>query len=173
MLKSPNINPKYLVIAGSIVLILICYQLAFKKTIEAYQSNRILKARLEQSSDLTYQPGYLNRKSKNLDLVLSRYQLDSASLRNNILSQVSKIAETEQVKLSGVPTDDPLLHTGQFIIQRVDFEGSYTGLIKTLNHVESHEVKSIARSLILKNKKTDRENPSDKLVLNLFLETNK
>jgi len=167
MVKELLHKKEYWLIAGTIVLILLCYQLAFKKTIAAFQVNSRLKTQLTQASDVAYQPGYLERKTKNLEMILARYQADTLSLRGNTLATIASIAEREDVKLSGVPNQDPAFNTGHFIIQKLDFEGNYSALVKTLNHLEEQQNIGVPRSVTLK---AVEERTSDKAARKTVME---
>src|SRR5260370_37700569 len=108
MLKQLPFKKEYLLAAATMLLLLICYQLAFKKTIVAWQLNRGLKQKLAQSTDVSQQPEYQERKNANLGKLIDLYKADTTEFRSNILSNISAIAENENVKLTEVPTRDPL-----------------------------------------------------------------
>ena len=150
MLKQIPIKKEYLLIAASIVLLLLCYQLAFKKTAAAWQINKQLKAQIAQAADLSYQPAYLERKNNNLSKIISLYKTDTIAYRNNTISAISSIAEKENVKLSEVPLQDPLYHTDQFIIQKLNFEGDFFALTKVLNQLQTTSGIGIVRSATYK-----------------------
>jgi len=158
--------------AGTLVLLLISYQLAFKKTIAAWQFNSQLKAQLVQATDVGYQPAYLARKMKNLNQIITLYKTDTVAFRNNIISAIASIAEKENVKLTEVPTQDPLYHTNQFIIQQLDFEGDFFALTRMLNQLQSAKGVGVPRSATFKvlgaRSKADEVK---KLVLEVYLET--
>jgi hypothetical protein len=173
MLKNLNIPNKNLIIAGSVLLFLLCYQLAFKKTITAFQLSQELQSKLTQVPDLSDQPGYLKRKSKNLDLILNRYRLDSLALRGNTLAEISSAAGKENVKLSGVPVEDPSFHTDQFIVERLDFEGGFTSLVKILDHLKSGS-NGVPRSVVIRSAKSNEQpDPTGKLSMEVLLEISK
>src|SRR5471030_199213 len=100
MLKNLIYKKEYWLVAGAIVLLLVCYQLSFKETIQAFELNDRLKTQLNQASDLSYQPGYLERKAQNLDRLLNRYQMDSLALRCNTIASIASMVEKYGVKLS-------------------------------------------------------------------------
>lgn len=155
-------------------MVWISYSLAFKKTLNAFQTHQQLKSKLSEVSDLSYQPDYLERKNKNLDLILKQYQSDSLALRGNTLSQISEIAEKEGVKLSEVPVQDPFYNTPNFIIERLDFEGDYFALLKTLNHLQSTKGIGIPRSEVWGSiSKNNTPIDSKKLKLQILLEVSK
>ena len=161
-------------IAGTIVLLYISYQLAFKKTIGAVRIHQRLSAAITSASDLSYQPGYMERKSKNLDAIINKYQMDSLSLRGNTIARVSAIADKEHVKLSEVPDQDPLYRNEHFIIQRLDFEGDYFSLTRMLHQLESTDGMGVPRSMVWKAVDKVPGNHTDKkLVLQVCFEMGK
>lgn len=171
MLKQLNLKKEYGLVAAAIVALLLCYQLAFKKTVTAWQLNRNLNQQLVRSADVSYQPGYMERKSNNLDKIISLYKADTVNFRSNILETISSIAERENVKLSEVPSRDPIYHTSQFIIEKLDFEGDYFSLVKTLNQLQSVPQIGLIRAATLKSVGTHSSNDeSKKTVLEVYLE---
>jgi hypothetical protein len=174
MIEKLRIKKEYLLIAGPILLLLLSYQFAFKKTIEAWQINKRLKAQLTLAADLSYQPAYFERKSNNLSLVINRYKTDTVAFRSNIISSISLIAEKENVKLSEVPVQDPAYHTDQFIIQKLSFEGGFFALTKVPNQLQATDGIGLVRSVsykIMGNGSNQHE--SKKLVMEIYLETSK
>jgi hypothetical protein len=174
MLKELYLKKEYLLIAVAIVLLLLSYQFAFKNTVEAWQTNRQLKAELARAVNLSYQPDYLKRKNTNLDKAIDLYKADTVAFRNNSIGTISLIAEKEQVKLSEVPTDNPLFHADKFIIQKLDFDGDYFALTKVLNALQSTPGIGRIRSTVYKVA-SDKANLSGdkKLMLELYLEITK
>jgi hypothetical protein len=172
MLKQVPIKKEYLLIAAAIVLLLLCYQLAFKKTVAAWQIYKQLKAQIAQASDLSYQPAYLERKNSNLSKIIGRYKTDTVTFRSNTISAVSSIAEKENVKLSEVPLQDPIYHTDEFIIQKLNFEGGFFALTKVLNRLHATAGIGVVRSATYKVTNL-RSGVLDtkKLVLEVYLET--
>jgi hypothetical protein len=175
MMKLPfNIKKEYVLIAGTIILLYISYQLAFKKTIEAIHIHNRLSAEVASASDLSYQPGYLERKSRNLDAIEQKYQMDSLSLRGNTIALISQVAEKEHVKLSEVPDQDPLYRNEHFIIQRLDFEGDYFSLTRMLHQLELTNGIGVSRSVTWKAMDKVPGNHIDKkLILQVCFEMGK
>lgn len=172
MLKQFPLKKEYLLIAAAIVLLLLSYQLAFKKTMEAWQINKHLKVQLFEATNLSYQPAYLERKDKNLTGIINRYKTDTVAFRSNSISAISSIAEKENVKLSEVPVQDPLYHTDQFIIQKLNFEGSFFALTKVLNQLQAKSGIGLVRSATYKSiKARSNTDQGKKLILEVYLET--
>lgn len=153
MLKQLPFKKQYLLIAATIVLLLLSYRFAFKRTIEAWQINKNLKAQIAQSSDLSLQPAYLERKSNNLNKILSLYKTDTVAFRSNIINTISLIAEKEGVKLSDVPLQNSLYRSDKHMIQKLSFEGMYFSLVKLLNQLQNSPGIGVVRSVTLKMQK--------------------
>ena len=169
-----GLKKEYGLIAGAIILLLLCYQLAFKKTIEAFAINRDLKSKVAENSNLDYQPDYLNRKSKNLDDILSKYHLDSLNLRNNSIATLASIAQRSNVKLAGLPNQDPQYSTNQYILQKVEFEGDYFSLLKLINNLQTATGVGIPRSIVWKSvTKNPGQGETKKLTMEVYFEVSK
>ena len=171
MLKQLPFKKEYLFIVSVIILLLISYQLAFKKTVEAWQINKQLKVQIAQASDLSIQPAYLDRKNANLSKIIGFYKTDTAGFRSNIISTISLIAEKQNVKLSEVPLQDPLYHNDKFIIQKLSFEGDFFDLAKVLDQLEKTKGIGVSRSVSFKKMKGNPNNNVDKLTLDVYFET--
>ena len=173
MFQKLPVKKEYLLIAATVIGLLVCYELAFKKTIAAWQLNSSLKSRLARSADLTYQPQYQERKNKNLDKIISLYKADTVNFRSNIIGIISTLAEKEDVKLSEVPTQDPLYHNDQFIIQKLNFEGDYFALLKVLKAIQSAGDIGIVRSVTIKTvMAASGSGQVKKLMMEVYLEIN-
>jgi len=169
-----NFKKEYLLIAGAVLLLYGSYQLAFKKTIALIQVHHNLAAQLATASDLSDQPGYLERKNKNLDAIIGRYKMDSLSLRGNTIALISQIADREHVKLSEVPVEDPVYRNEHFIIQRLDFEGDYFALTKMLRQLEWANEIGVVRSITWKAvDKMPGNHAAKKLILQVCFEIGK
>jgi hypothetical protein len=147
--KSP-VKKEYLLIAGVFVLLLISYQLAFKKTIALWTVHQELVKNLNLAGDVSVQPGYLKRKGHNLENILRMYKADSATFRNNVISMVSITASKENVRLLEVPPEDPFYKTDKFIIQKLVFQGDYFALLKTLQNLQQSSQIGVIRSAAIK-----------------------
>jgi hypothetical protein len=173
MLKELKLKKEYLLVAASIAVLFICYQLAFKKTIAAWKVHHDLQKQITESGDVTTQPGYLVRKNFNLNNIINLFNADTINFRSNILSSISLLAERENVKLSEVPSQDPVYHTPQFIIQKLNFEGDYFALLKTLNRIESTRQIGMVRSAGIRSvKSSDYNSDKKKLVMEVYMEFN-
>lgn len=156
--------------AAGVMLLVLSYQLAFKKTLAAWHLHKQLESQLAQSTNLNFQPGYSERKSANVSRILNLYKADTVNFRSNIISRISSIAEKQNVKLSEVPVEDPALRNGKLIVQKLAFEGDYFALTKTLNELQKMSGIGMIRSIDLKSAENGgSENPSKKLMLTIQL----
>jgi hypothetical protein len=171
MLSKLPIKNEYLLIIGAFLLLLLGYELAFKNTVEAWQTNKELKQKLSSSLSMGDQPDYLERKSSNLDKLIKLYQADTTSLRNNLINSLSLLADRQNVKLAEVPVQDATFSSAHFIIEKLQFEGDYFALLKMTDLLQKQNSIGIIRS---ENwKVTGLKNNGDKirkLVLEVYLE---
>lgn len=174
MLQKLITNRRYLAVAASVLFLLVCYLLAFSPTLDAWQTNRRLQSQLLQSSDVTYQPGLLERKSKNLDSLLGRFRSDSLALRGNTISSIALNAVGEKVRLSEVPAEDPSFHTDQYIVERLSFKGDFAALVRALGSLENQRGIGVPRSVLIKTvKKDELSDTQPKLAMEILLEISK
>ena len=171
MLKQIPIKKEYLLLAAALMLLLGCYQLAFKKTIAAWQLHHHLEARLAQSSDLSVQPAYLLRKSANLSKTLELYLADTVTFRSIAINRLSSIAQSEGVKLSELPQTDAAFHTSKFIIEKLDFDGDYFALTRVLDRLYLSKGTGIIRSATYKILTVSKDaDELKKTVLEVYIE---
>ena len=170
MLKQLPFKKDYLLIIATGLLFFISYKLAFKETYAAWDTNKQLNKQLQQNTDVSYQPQYLERKNTNLNNVINLYKVDTVTYRNNSISTISIIAEKENVKLSGVPLQDPFYHTDNFIIQKLDFEGDFFSLTKLLYQLQQTKGIGIIRSLAYKLNNDHGTTDKSKLMLEVYLQ---
>jgi hypothetical protein len=173
MFKGLVAKKEYLFVAAMLFVCLACYQLSFKRTLIAWQLNKQLKVRLAQESDLANAPGYSARKSANLDQVLERYRADTTNFRSITISQIAAVAAAQQVKLAGVPVEEPADTAQQFRIQKLDFEGDFFSLMKVFQQLGRGRETGVIRSAAIRSKKNNAGEKEQKLMMELYFETNK
>lgn len=173
-MKNLPFKKEYLLIAGTLVLFWICYQLAFKRTIEAWQLHSQLNSQLTRQADVSYQPGYLERKNSNLSRIIASFRIDSVMFRSNTITEIAALAEKEDAKLSAVPTEQLYYHTEHYILQQVEFEGDSFSLISLLNTLQKANNIGYVRSVSFKVKANHHNREEGKkLLMDVFLEAAK
>ncbi len=159
--------------AAAVIVLVICYQLAFKKTIEAWELNKRLTLQMRQSSDVSVPPGYLKRKEKNLDRLLDLFKPGDNNSRGEIINKVSIAAESEHLKVEEVPLPDTSAENGGYVIQRMFLSGEYFAALRTLHKLEQNNEAGMIRSLTLKTAKTQDIKNDKKLLLEISFEREK
>lgn len=167
MLQRLPIPKKYLLAGGILLLCLICYQLAFKKTLEAWQTHKELNERLAGTDQLHYQPGYLQRKQRNLDNLLARYKADLLTFKNKSLTTIALIAARENVRLSEAPMQSVGLNTQNTLIQKITLQGDYFALTKTVSAIQTTNSVGMIRSV---NFHLPKNNNSSSVEMGLFVD---
>ncbi|WP_426672072.1 hypothetical protein ACPPVU_12655 [Mucilaginibacter sp. McL0603] len=156
---------------GAIILFLFCYQVAFKKSLEAWRLHTSLAKTLAASGDVSATPDFEQKKSRNLDRIIDLYKADTADFRSNILARIAAIAGNENVKLTDVPTRGQGSADGHLHIQRLGFEGDYFSLMKTLMRLEQAKGIGMIRSATLKvSTPADGTEKMKKTVLSVYFE---
>ncbi|MEZ2337946.1 hypothetical protein AB6735_20020 [Mucilaginibacter sp. RCC_168] len=162
----------YLVYAGAVLLFFISYQLVISRTLDEWHLYRQLNQELAATNDLSYQPGYMERKSRNLERALALYRSDTALFRSNTLSEIAILAEKQHVRLIGVPAEQDIFHTDRAILQKLRFAGDFFSLNRFLYALESAKGIGLPRSVVYR---TDRKNVASVSgpVLEILLEISK
>jgi len=171
MLQKIQLKNEYKLIGTGLLLLILGYLFAFKRTFEAMEINHQLKSQLSRGADISLQPAYLDRKNRNLDKIIGRYKTDTVVFRDNTISAIAGIAEQGHVKLSEVPLQDPVLRSDKFIIQRLDFEGSFFDLLGSLSKLEQMPEIGIIRSVSFESRKVQIDTiVSKKIVMQAYFE---
>jgi hypothetical protein len=171
MLKKIPLKKEHLFIIAAIMICLICYRLAFQKTIEAWQIHQQLSRQIATAADLSDQPAYLERKQANLNKIISLYRADTITFRSNIISTISGVAERGGVKLSEVPAQDPSYNTDKFIIQKLSFEGGFFAMTKVLRQLQSTTGIGMVRAFTYRSVGLKSSNDqTKKLILEVYME---
>lgn len=169
MLKQLHFKKEYWLACGIIVLLLLSYQLAFKKTIEAWQSNRNLNRQLARFADISSEPQYQERKNKNLSSTINLYKTDTTEFRSNVIVVITRIAEKEHVKLVEVPTRDPLFYSSEFMILKLKLEGDYFSLTKVFDLLNRVKGIGVVRSATYRSASiTSGNRKEERLMLELY-----
>lgn len=127
-----------LAVIGLLVLLWLCYQLAFKKTWDTYQQKKELESQAQFFRDMPKQLAVLKQKERYYDSLLKEYNLNRGSLQNNLLHTLNTYAEDYQISI--IEFKDPhifndekeiMTYTYQFKLQ-----GEYNDLIQLVYQLE-------------------------------------
>jgi hypothetical protein len=171
-MEKKYLKQKYMWAVAAALLLVICYQLAFKKTIVAWQLHKRLELQMRQSSDVSMPPAYLKRKDRNLGGLLNLYRPADTS-RDEVINRVADIAESEHLKVEEVPRPDTSTETGGYIIQRLILSGEYFATLRSLQKLDQNKGVGVIRSLTLKTAKGPELKNDRKLLLEISFEHEK
>lgn len=148
--KYPAIKSSHLLGAISLLMAFLSYHFALRNTIASWKLNESLKASLAKSTDISYNPVYLNRKKANLDQILASYETDTANFRSQAISNLAITAAKNNVRLTEVPGPETTVRAGKFVAQPLRFEGDYFSLIRFLDQVQRSSGIGVVRSVSIK-----------------------
>lgn len=121
---------------GVIIVLWLCYQLAFSKTLEQKAQYRQLQNQELVSQNAPKQLALYKQQETYYDSLLTKYQIDGTSLQNNLLKVINSYADTNNLKVLSFlephrfKNNNLVFNTYEFVV-----EGGYnsiTGLIYQL-----------------------------------------
>jgi hypothetical protein len=164
-----RVKKSYLYLVAMGVVICLCYLLAVKPTISAFQHNRELNNEVNNVA-LGHQSGYQVRISLNQSKIIARYTSDTVGFRTMLVSRVAEIADKEHVKIIGVPVEikQQLKH---YNLQKLVLKGRFFALTKVIDEVQHTMGLGYVRSAVLATEyRPELNKRSDEVDLDLFLE---
>lgn len=154
----------------ALVLLLLCYQFGFRKTILAYDEYLDLKNASAAEFGAVYQPDYNKRMNANLDRILDFYKADTTSLRNGVINRIAVIAQKANVKIIDVPPPDPNRDSSAITIQKLSFRGSFFSLLKVLDTLQQTSGLGFVRYVEIGVGKSRLQDQNDKMLnMKIFL----
>jgi hypothetical protein len=162
-------NTKYLFGAAVVLMIFVCYRFGFKNTISALQLNKQLKAQASQSTNHSYNHGYLQRKQVNLSRIINNYAVDTVSYRQIMSDKFALVAEKCNVRLSSLPiTNNITIKDGRYLQQQVLLSGDYYSLLNFLHELETINGLGAIRSVKFIDPMKNKQHETD-IQLSVFL----
>ncbi|GAA3647426.1 hypothetical protein [Flavivirga jejuensis] len=131
--KTKNI----LLLAGFLLVLVLCYQLSFSKTLDIKKEYHSLKAQEALFENTPKQVSLLKQKQKYYDSLLTKYQLNGSSVQNNLLKTINTFADNTNLKVVHflephiINKNDLRINTYQFTL-----EGDYNHIIKLIHKLE-------------------------------------
>lgn len=163
-----------ILILGFLLALYICYSSAISNTIKYYNeycAKSILITENNNSPKLAFQ---LGQKEKQLDLVLSQYNIKtSESFQNDLLKQLNNYSDTFHLKIIDFKEPHSITQK-QFITTSYIFsvEGSFNGCISLLNKIENNPNLGSIKHLNFIKKRNFKTN-TDQLFAEVILQKNK
>ena len=152
------------------LILLICYQMAIRKTVAAWRVNLDLKKERSQTTDISTSTTYLLRKHKNLEAIVHRYTEDSTTFRSDIISRVALIASKNNISVNSVPGAAANLQTPELGVEKLELQGRFFPLLTTLQAIEHGEHIGTVRSLKISKTRPSASPTDEMLHMEVFLE---
>jgi len=132
-----NKHKNILLLLGFVMVIVLCYKLAFAKTFALKTTYNDLKHQEILFKNTPKQLSLLKQKQHYYDSILTKYQLNGTSVQNNLLQTITSFAKTNKLKVSGFlephvfDQNDIKIKTYQFTL-----EGNYNSILKLTHKLE-------------------------------------
>ncbi len=132
-LKTKNI----LLIIGFLLMLVLCYQLAFSKTLTLKKEFRTLKQEVELLESIPKQLSLLKQKERYYDSVLTKYQLKGSSLQNSLLKTINTFSKNHNLKVIGF-LEPHIINQNNLTIKTYQFtlEGDFNNILKLTYQLE-------------------------------------
>lgn len=132
-----NKTKNILITIGFVVALLICYQLAFSKTLNLRNNYSQLRKEKSIYSNIPKTLSNLRQKEKYYDSLQIKYQLNGGSIQNTLLKNINEYSNANNLKIVSffephvVVQNDLTIKSYQFSI-----EGDYNSIIKLIYKIE-------------------------------------
>ncbi|MDI1307433.1 MAG: general secretion pathway protein [bacterium] len=163
-----------LLLFGFLLALYICYTFAISNTITYYKEYHSKNAMITDNASspkLAYQ---LLQKEKQLDLLLSRYNITaSESFQNDLLKQLNTYSDSYHLKIIDFKEPHVIAEKG-FVTTSYIFslEGSFNSCLALLNKVENNPSLGSIKHLNFTKKRNYKTN-MDQLFVEVILQKNK
>ncbi len=153
-----------LLAASTLLLLLLSWNLAFRKTASEWLRHRELMAATNSNAALADQPGYLRSLNGQLDRLLDSYRVDSMTWKSDLWLTASNIAEQKQIEVDFEPAATPSLNAQTPVMQQtIRFSGHFVQLVALVDTLEKITGNGQVSSLHFKI--DDASDKPDRLIL--------
>ncbi|KRD05427.1 general secretion pathway protein [Flavobacterium sp. Root901] len=159
---------------GFLVVLYICYSFAISNTLNYYNEYKNKQQEIAEDSDMPKLVAQLVQKEKQLDQVLSNYDVKiSESFQNDLLKQLTTYSDTFHLKIVDFKEPHIISQKG-FITTSYTFslEGSFNGCLALLNKVENNPMLGNIKHLNFIKKRNYKTN-TDQLFVEVIMQKNK
>lgn len=163
-----------LLVIGFLVVLYICYSFAISNTLNYYNEYKNKQQEIAEDSDMPKLVAQLVQKEKQLDQVLSNYDVKiSESFQNDLLKQLTAYSDTFHLKIVDFKEPHIISQKG-FITTSYTFslEGSFNGCLALLNKVENNPMLGNIKHLNFIKKRNYKTN-TDQLFVEVIMQKNK
>jgi lipopolysaccharide export LptBFGC system permease protein LptF len=156
-----------------LITIFVCYSFAISNTIEVYREYYSKNELIINSNNSPKLANLLHQKEKQLDLILSQYNITaSETFQNDLLKQLNTYSNTYRLKI--IDFKEPHITSEKgFITTSYIFslEGSFNGCLALLNKIENDPSLGSIKHLNF-TKKRDYKTNTDHLFVEVIIQKN-
>lgn len=163
-----------LLVSGFVLILYICYSFAISNTIMYYKDYKDKKQQIANDSNMPNLVGQLVKKEKQLDQILSQYDINfSESFQNDLLKQLSSYSANYHLKITDFQEPHIIIQNGFTTTSYIfTLEGSFNGCLALLNQIENNPKLGAVKHLNFTKKKNYKTN-TDQLFVEVIMQTNK
>lgn len=163
-----------LLLVGFVIVLYVCYSFAISNTINYYKEYKIKQEEIAADSNMPKLVGQLIQKEKQLDQVLSQYDVNiSESFQNDLLKQLTSYSDSYKLKIVDFQEPHTISQKGFTTTSYIfSLEGSFNGCLSVLNKVENNPALGNIKHLNFVKKKNYKTN-TDQLFVEVIMQKNK
>jgi Tfp pilus assembly protein PilO len=163
-----------LLVVGFVLILYICYSFAISNTISYYKEYKQKEQQIADDSSMPNLVNQLLQKEKQLDQVLSQYEINvSDSFQNDLLKQLSSYSNQYHLKITDFQEPHNITQKGFNTTSYVfTLEGSFNGCLALLNQIENNPKLGAIKHLNFTKKKNYKTN-TDQLFVEVIMQTNR
>lgn len=152
----------------------ICYSFAISNTITYYKEYRSKNEMITDNNNTPKLAHQLRLKEKQLDVLLSRYNITtSESFQNDLLKQLSAYGDTYHLKIIDFKEPHVITEKDFTAISYIfSLEGSFNGCLALLNKMENNPTLGSIKHLTFTKKRNYKTN-TDQLFVEVIMQKNK
>ena len=170
-----NLNRKNkLLILSFLLALIICYALAISNTIVSYDSYKSKIGLISENNDSPKVIHQLLLKERELDLLLSHYNIsDSESFQNDLLKQLNIYSKRYDLKIIDFQEPHVIAEKGYVATSYIfSLEGSFNGCLALLNKIENNPTLGSIKHLNFVKKRNFKTN-MDQLFVEVIMQKNR
>ncbi|KFF02614.1 hypothetical protein [Flavobacterium reichenbachii] len=163
-----------LLLVGFCIVLYICYSFAISNTIMYYTQYKKKQQEIATDSSMPKLTMQLVQKEKQLDEILSNYDINiSESFQNDLLKQLTLYSNNYSLKIVDFKEPHIVSQKG-FTVTSYTFslEGSFNGCLALINQVENNPMLGNIKHLNFSKKRNYKTN-TDQLFLEVVMQKNK
>lgn len=119
-----------------LVLLVISYSLALKKTVQVYQNYTLLQSEATGSENLSVSPMYTHSRIKAVNELYHRFQVDTLSWKNSLWNMGAGLSQKYNSTVKAFPpVKTATIQEQLYFKQNIAFEGDFPNLLKLLKEM--------------------------------------